>query len=65
MNGVNAMKKVSEVWFVIGDDGNIPFADKLSAEKYARELYPTEPPHNRYARIYTRMVYEIKEGEKV
>lgn len=57
-------EKRLEVWTVIGDSDNTLFSDKLSAEIYARQLFPNDDPYNRYARVMSRRVYEIKEGEQ-
>ncbi len=52
------MKPIYAAWYVAGEtrllDRLLPafFATKELAELYARELYPDENPHRRYARIF-------------
>ena len=44
------------VWYVQGDGNNLLWKTKMDAEMYARELFPDEPAHYRYARImYTEV----------
>lgn len=53
--------KETLVWFVSGDDTDWGkpqlWLTKMDAEAYARELFPDEGEHDRYARIFYRRVF--------
>lgn len=57
------MKEIT-VWYVAGEcesPGDWPtlFDEKMGAEKWARFLFPNEPEHKRYQRIYSREVLTL------
>ena len=42
---------MNQVWYVVGDADRILWVNKVSAERWARELFPDEDPYVRYGRI--------------
>lgn len=63
-----AKAKTTEVWFVAGADPDllIPvlFTSKLSAEEYARTVFPDEDADKRYARVYYREVLDLEDEKQ-
>ena len=63
-----AKAKTTKVWFVAGADPDllIPvlFTSKLSAEKYARTVFPDEDADKRYARVYYREVLDLEDEKQ-
>lgn len=57
------------VWYVQGEHEDPDawptlFDTKLGAEMWAKELFPNEDPSTRYARIFFKTVFVIREGEE-
>ena len=53
------------VWYVQGSDDPMVFNTKEAAEAYARIVFHYEEEHRRYARIYFREVWSLKDLEGV
>ena len=51
------MDEKLHVWGVQGDPDKLLWVSKIDAERHARELFPEESVHKRYARIFFMAVY--------
>lgn len=58
------IKRLTEVWYIIGDEQHLFFGTKMDAEIYARELFPGQHPERRYARIMFKTVHYCAPNDK-